>query len=194
MISTDKSARIVALVGLSGVGKSKAVELVSGMKPFETVYFGGVVLGELKARGLDHTPDNEALVREDLRAEFGMAAMAHKSLPAIETALAAGRDVLIDGLYSYAEYKVLGDRFGAALNLIAIHARKTTRVARLAVRPERPLTGDEMRLRDAREVDNLEKAQPIALADFHIVNDGSEAELRSSLAECIAAIDAVPAA
>lgn len=190
MENLQSTARIVALVGLSGVGKSKAVELVSAMKPFETVYFGGVVLGELKARGLDHTPDNEALVREDLRAEFGMAAMAHKSLPAIEEALAAGRDVLIDGLYSYAEYKLLGDRFGDALNLIAIHARKSTRVARLAIRPDRPLTADEMRLRDAREVDNLEKAQPIALADYHIVNDGTEAELGAALAECLAAVEA----
>lgn len=188
MTEQKTSPRIIALVGLSGVGKSKAVELVSTMMTFEAVYFGGVVLAEVRARGLDPTPDSEAAVREDLRREFGMAAMAHKSLPAILEALGTGRHVLIDGLYSYAEYKLLGDRFGDALAVIAVHARKTVRIARLAARPVRPLTAAEMALRDAREVDRLEKAPPIALADYHVVNDGSEADLRAALEACVEAI------
>ncbi len=179
---------VVALVGLSGVGKSKAVELIGKMRDFETVYFGGVVLAELKARGLEHTPAAEADVRESLRAEFGMAAMALKSLPAIEASLEAGRDVLIDGLYSYAELKVLREKLGDRLRLIAIHARKSVRARRLAVRPVRPLTADEMADRDRREIDNVEKAQPIALADYHVVNDGSEEMLADALTGCLGEI------
>ena len=174
--SPARRPRIVALVGLSGVGKSTAVELISTMMDFDTVYFGGVVLAELEARGLTQTPDNEAEVRE--------------SLPRIEAALAAGRDVMIDGLYSYAEYRLLGERFGDALTLIAIHARKSLRAARLAARPVRPLTAAQMTERDRREVDNLEKAQPIALADYHVVNDGTEEDLRRALAACVAEIEA----
>lgn len=188
MTESARPPRIVALVGLSGVGKSTAVDIVSRMMDFETVYFGGVVLAELDARGLGRTPGNEADVRESLRAEFGMAAMAVKSLPAIEAALTAGRDVLIDGLYSYAEYRLLRERFGDALTVIAVHARKTVRAARLAARAVRPLTAEEMAERDRREVDNVEKAQPIALADFHIVNDGSEVDLKAALADCVATI------
>ena len=188
MTDTKATPSVVALVGLSGVGKSKAVELIGKMRDFETVYFGGVVMAELKARGLDHTPTAEADVRESLRAEFGMAVMAVKSLPAIEAALTAGCDVLIDGLYSYAELKVLREKLGDRLRLIAIHARKRVRAERLAARPARPLTADEMAERDRREVDNVEKAQPIALADYHVVNDGSEKMLADALANCLKGI------
>lgn len=188
MTDANANPSVVALVGLSGVGKSKAVELIGKMRDFETVYFGGVVLAELKARGLDHTPAAEADVRESLRAEFGMAAMALKSLPSIEAALAAGRDVLIDGLYSYAELKVLREKLGERLRLIAIHARKSVRAERLAARPVRPLTAEEMAERDRREIDNVEKAQPIALADFHVVNDGSEEMLADALGGCLGEI------
>jgi dephospho-CoA kinase len=188
MTDANANPSVVALVGLSGVGKSKVVELIGKMRDFETVYFGGVVLAELKARGLDHTPAAEADVRESLRAEFGMAAMALKSLPSIEAALAAGRDVLIDGLYSYAELKVLREKLGERLRLIAIHARKSVRAERLAGRPVRPLTAEEMAERDKREIDNVEKAQPIALADFHVVNDGSEEMLADALGGCLGEI------
>ncbi len=188
MTDANADPSVVALVGLSGVGKSKAVELIGNIRDFETVYFGGVVLAELKARGLDHTQAAEADVRESLRTEFGMAAMALKSLPAIEASLAAGRDVLIDGLYSYAELKVLRKTLGNRLWLIAIHARKSVRAKRLASRPLRPLTATEMVERDRREIDNVEKAEPIALADFHIVNDGSEAVLAAALGGCLGEI------
>ena len=188
MTDTGKSPRIVALVGLSGVGKSTAVDLVSDMRPFETVYFGGVVLNEVDARGLARTSAAEAEVRESLRAEFGMAVMANKSLPAIDAAVAAGHDVLIDGLYSYAEYLVLREKFGDRLRLIAVHARKDVRAARLAARPVRPLSAAEMAARDAHEVGAVDKAQPIVLADYHVVNDGSVDDLRAGLAACIAGI------
>ncbi len=188
MTDANANPSVVALVGLSGVGKSKAVELIGKMRDFETVYFGGVVLAELKARGLDHTAAAEADVRASLRTEFGMAAMALKSLPSIEAALAAGRDVLIDGLYSYAELKVLREKLGERLRLIAIHARKSVRAERLAGRPVRPLTAEEMAERDRREIDNVEKAQPIALADFHVVNDGSEEMLADALGGCLGEI------
>jgi hypothetical protein len=45
-----------------------------------------------------------------------------------------------------------------------------------------------MTARDAAEVETLEKAQPIALADYHVVNDGSQAELSVALGTIYARI------
>jgi dephospho-CoA kinase len=182
---------IVAFVGLSGVGKTEATDIADALLSPVRFYFGGVVLNEVRKRGLDTTPENEARVREELRAEHGMAAMAKLLLPDIRTALDEERPVLIDGLYSYAELKLLREAFGAALVTIAIHSRKTIRAERLATRSVRPLTFAEMIERDRREVEALEKAQPIALADYHVINEGSVDDLRADISAIVDTIIAM---
>ena len=152
------------------------------MGGFGVVYFGDVVISEVKARGLALTPEAERQVREDLRASEGMAVMAERKLPEIRQALDRDGKVLIDGIYSYSELKRLRAAFGPQLAIVAIHAAKTVRAARLMARPDRPLSREQMDARDAAEVDALEKAQPIALADYHVVNDGTPAELTAALA------------
>jgi dephospho-CoA kinase len=189
MTGKDHRPKIVCVVGLSGVGKTEAVRYMSQWADFERIYFGGVVLSEVRARGLEPTPDNEAIVREDLRRRFGMAVMAAKSIPQIEHALSEDRDVLIDGLYSYSEYKLLRSRFSDAVKLIAIHSRKSIRSKRLGSRLVRPLTPEGMTSRDEREVETLEKAEPIALADYHVVNDCDLSDFESRLLCCFMAIN-----
>ena len=120
-------------------------------------------------------------MREDLRAQEGMAVMAKRKLPDIRAALDTHGKVLIDGIYSYSELKLLREEFGDALAIIAIHASRAVRAERLAARPVRPLTRAEMDARDAAEVEALEKAPPIALADHHVVNDGTTADLSTGL-------------
>jgi dephospho-CoA kinase len=129
------------------------------------------------ARGLPRTHDNERLVREDLRASEGMAVMAKRSVPVIREHLAAGRKVAIDGIYSMAEVEVLREALGNELFIIAIHAPKALRQARAAVRGERPMTPEELDARDAKELEALDKARPIVLADTHVVNGGDERDL-----------------
>src|SRR5262245_52146338 len=91
--------RIFAIVGLCGVGKSEATQVLNELG-CETVYFGGIVLEELASRGLEATQANERLVRESLRRTHDMAAMAKLAEPKL-----FGRSkVVIDGLYSFAEY------------------------------------------------------------------------------------------
>jgi dephospho-CoA kinase len=175
-------AVVLAIVGLSGVGKSQAVSIVSGWLNFEVVYFGGVVLEEVRLRGLDVTPSNEALVREQLRRDFGMAVMALKTLPRI---LGASGPVLIDGLYSQSEYVLLKSHLRDKLKTIAIHSDKSVRAERLGRRPVRPLTLAEMEVRDEQEISRLEKAPPIALADFHVLNNGDLDGLAAGLRTCL---------
>jgi dephospho-CoA kinase len=99
----------------------------------------------------------------------------------IRAALSRNRAVVIDGLYSFAEYGFLKSIFGPELVLIALHAARETRYARLALRPERPLSRPEVDARDLHEIQYLEKAPPIVLADYHILNNSSIEELQGAL-------------
>ncbi len=173
---------IIALVGLCGTGKSEACAFLES-QGYTVIYFGGTVVGEVARRGLPVNPDNEKMVREELRATHGMAAMAHINLPKIRTLLEAGKSVAIDGLYSMGELDVLRQELGSALKLIAIHAPKALRYQRLGQRPVRPMTPQQVDARDMFEVQNLDKAAPIALADAHVVNDADKKALLSRLSD-----------
>ncbi len=173
----------VAVVGMAGAGKSEVTAELVKEYGFERVYFGQVVLDEIAARGLPPGPDSERAVRETLRVAEGMDVMASRSLPAIRAGLDAGLGVCIDGLYSGAEWELLAREVG--LVTLAVHAPRWLRKRRAANRPERPLAEPELDARDRAEVSNLDKATPIALADLHVVNDGSLDELRARLASLI---------
>lgn len=178
----DMTARtVIALVGMAGCGKSQVADIITARFAFEKVYFGGVVIDEVKARGLDISPQNEALVRNDLRKQFGMGVMAEKSLPRILEHLKDGHDVLIDGLYSYSEQKVLLGALGERMKIIAVHSNMDLRIVRLGTRKERRLTPDEILERDRSEIENLEKGPPIAMAKYHITNNGSVKELEAAV-------------
>jgi dephospho-CoA kinase len=178
---------IIALVGLCGTGKSEACAFLES-QGYTVIYFGGTVVGEVQRRGMDVNPANEKLVREELRATHGMAAMAHINLPKIQTLLAEGKDVAIDGLYSMGELEVLRSELGARLKLLAIHAPKALRYERLGKRAVRAMTPQQVDERDLFEVKNLDKAAPIALADAHVVNDGDRADLLVKLARAYAGL------
>lgn len=160
---------IVAVVGLIGSGKTEATNRFIE-RGFTRVGFNDRVYEELGRQGLERTEPNERKVREGMRRLGGMAVMAERSLPLIESALAHGRDVVVESLYSWSEYKLLKERFGSRFRILAIYAPPDMRYARLAVRETRPLTGDLAKSRDYSEVENIEKAGPIAMADWTIAN------------------------
>ncbi|GAB5389935.1 MAG: dephospho-CoA kinase [Alphaproteobacteria bacterium] len=163
---------IIAAVGMPGSGKSVFCDQLSA-RGVPTLYFGGQVLEEVEKRGLDRTQENERLVREDLRARLGMAAMAHLALPRLRELHAAHDLVGIDGLYSFSEYKVLKDEFGDDLVTVGIITPRLMRHDRLVHRPERPLTPEKADQRDVAEIEKIEKGGPIAIADAYILNDSS---------------------
>lgn len=167
--------KIIALVGMPGTGKSVVSDFFE-VRGFASVYFGGVTMDEIEKRGLELNEQNEKLVREQLRKELGMAAYAIKNIPKIEAALKHGH-VIVDGLYSWSEYKVLKEKFGDSLEVLAVVSRRADRHARLAGRKVRPLTEEESTARDYAEIENLEKGGPIANADEYVVNDGTIKDL-----------------
>ncbi|MCC7159770.1 MAG: AAA family ATPase [Ignavibacteria bacterium] len=171
--------KIIAVIGMCGSGKSEAVKFFVE-NGFKRVYFGEVVMNEMKRLGLEVNEQNERQTRENLRKEFGMGAMAVKSLPIIEEFISRN-NVVIESLYSWEEFKILKDKFGDAFKLLTIYTTKALRYERLLKRPFRPLTNKESMSRDISEIEKLDKGGPIAFADYLVMNDGSLEEMNEKL-------------
>lgn len=166
---------LVAIVGMCGSGKSLITSYFK-QKGWQVIHFGDITMQELNARGLQNNEINERSVREELREIHGPNAYAKLLLPKITEAIKTSPTVL-DGLYSWSEYKLLKQEFSNKMNVLAIVANRDLRYKRLAARMVRPLTPEEAKLRDYAEIENLEKGGPIAIADYTIVNNGTEEEL-----------------
>lgn len=171
--------KIVAIVGMCGSGKSIASKYFEDLG-YKNVYFGGVTMDKLKEAGLEVTPENEKMMREKLRRELGMGAYAKVLLPRILD-LSKDYDVVLDGLYSWSELKILEEEFD--MRTIAIVCDKNLRYDRLSKRDVRPFNNEEAKKRDITEIENIEKAGPIAYADYFIYNNGSMEEYYKRLDE-----------
>lgn len=175
--------KVVAIVGMTGSGKSDACELFV-KKGFKCVYFGGVTLDKLKEENLEINPENEKMMREKIRKEYGMGVFAILLLPKIEEYLKKD-NVVLDGLYSWDELKILKDKFKDNLTVLSIIVDKNIRYKRLSKRHIRPLTNKEAENRDISEIENIKKAGPIAYADYYIFNNGTKEEYYNKLEEYI---------
>jgi len=171
--------KVVAVIGMCGSGKSEAVKYFES-NGYNKVYFGEVVINELKSRGLEINEKNERFVREDLRKEFGMGVTAIKSIDKIKKFLVTS-NVVVESLYSWEEFKILKKEFGESFRLLNIFTTKSLRYARLKERPFRPLTNDEACSRDYSEIEKLDKGGPIAFADFTVHNDSTLDDLNINL-------------
>lgn len=180
MKDCPEKPRALALVGMPGAGKTVCAQHLR-RKGYFTLRFGAVVIDELRRRGWALNPASERKAREALRAAHGMAAMAHISLPKLHEALRRHQCIVIDGLYSFSEYKLLIEELGAPLVLVAIAAPRQLRYQRLAARPERPLSARQARERDMQEIESLEKGGPIAMADYTLLNDRAPSDLLDQL-------------
>ncbi len=173
--------KIVAIVGMCGSGKSIASARLEDLG-YKKVYFGGVTMEKLKEEGFEITPDNEKMMREKLRSELGMGAYAIVLLPKIKK-LAQNNDVVLDGLYSWDELKILQKEFN--LTTIAVVADKDLRYDRLSKRIDRPFAKEDAIKRDISEIENIAKAGPIAYADYYIFNNGTIQEFHERLDEIL---------
>jgi dephospho-CoA kinase len=168
-----ENLKILAFVGLTGSGKSTAVEYFT-KKGYPKVYFGGIILDAMTEAGLEHTQENEKPFREEFRIKYGKDAVANKIVEQIKHLADAGQHrIIADGIYSWTEYKVLQKAFPGELELAAIVAPRRLRYHRLTQRPVRPLTSNEAYARDVAEIENIEKGGPIAIANHYIINSGS---------------------
>jgi dephospho-CoA kinase len=171
--------KIIAVVGMCGSGKSEAVKYFTD-RGFEKVYFGDVVITELKSRGLEINEKNERMIREELREKFGMGVMAIKSIEKIREYFNTD-NVVIESMYSWEEFKIIKKAFGEDFKVLSIYTTKSIRYERLGRREFRPLTNEEAMSRDLSEIENLDKGGPIAYSDYTLINDSNLDELNKNL-------------
>ena len=186
-----ENVKILAIVGMSGSGKSVAVDYLTD-KGYPRVYFGGMIYKEMEKRGIPRTDDGESekKFREEIRATEGPDWVVRQVIAETKDLIAAGqRRIVLDGVYSWTEYKALKREFPKNLTFIAVVTDKKLRYERVATRPNRPFDATAIRERDRSELENLEKGAPIAAADYYILNNGTIEESNARLAEILREIE-----
>lgn len=188
MTTTNK---IICVVGMAGAGKSLVSDEIV-RQGFKYLRFGQITLDKIKEKGLEATEENERKIRESLRKEYGMAAFAILNIPKIDKFL-KDSSVVVDGLYSWSEYKVLKEKYEDLMRVVAVFTPPKLRYERLQGRTMnedvkqrfRAFTKEEAESRDYAEIENLEKGGPIAMADFTLVNTGTIKELKTGVKDIL---------
>lgn len=169
------NVKIIAVVGMSGSGKSVIVDHLTD-KGYPKVYFGGMVYKEMEKRGIIRTEDGESekKFREEIRQKEGKDWVVRQAIEEAKDLINAGQKrIILDGVYSWTEYKILKHEFPTCLTFIAIVVDKHLRYDRVAKRPGRAFDGKAIRERDRSEIENLEKGGPIVAADYYVLNNGT---------------------
>lgn len=176
--------KVIAFVGMPGSGKGTCTTYLNEKYRFPVIHFGNMVYEEVQRRGLDNVKD-ENFVREDMRAMEGPAVLAkHVARRVHEYVRDGAKIVILDGLYSWTEYKYLHREFGDALIMIATTASKEVRHQRILNRNDghRKYTSVQQIIdREIAEIENIEKGGPIAYADYTILNNSSREFLLQDL-------------
>jgi dephospho-CoA kinase len=144
---------VIATVGLPGSGKGEAASIAADAG-VPVVTMGDVIRAECRNRGLDPASDH-GKVATALREENGPSAIADRSLPLIEAALADDDVVLVDGIRSDVEVEVFEEAFGEAFTLVSIEAPFAVREERLSERGRdagAEQGGEALAERDEREL------------------------------------------
>jgi len=186
-----KDVKIIAFVGMSGSGKSVAVDYLTDKK-YPKVYFGGMIYKEMERRGIERTSDGESekKFREMIRETEGKDWVVRQVISETQGLIEAGQKrIVLDGVYSWTEYKTLKHEFPGMITFVAIIVPKKLRYKRVGERPERPFALEEIRERDRSEIENLEKGGPIAAADYFVMNDGEKEKMYAQIDEILKEVD-----
>ena len=188
-MSNQKSTKLIAFVGLAGSGKSSAVDYVS-QKGYPKIYFGGIIYKAMEAAGIEVTWESQEKFREEIRAREGKDFVVKRAVGEARDLIEAGQKrILLDGVYTWSEYRILKHEFPGELTVIAIVTPKNLRYRRMSKRPERPMQPNEVDQRDWSEIENLEKGGPIAIADYFVQNDGTLENLEKQVDKILEEID-----
>lgn len=180
-MSDKKPVHIIAFVGLAGSGKSSAVGHLTS-QGYPKIYFGGIIYQAMAEAGIEVTWESQEKFREDIRAREGKDFVVKRVVQEARNLIEAGqRHIVLDGLYTWSEYRILKHEFPGEMTVVAVVTPKHLRYKRMAARPERPMQPHEVDQRDWAEIENLEKGGPIAIADYFIHNDGDIEQLHSQI-------------
>ena len=187
----EKDIKIVAVVGMCGSGKSTAIEYLTE-RGIPKVYFGGVIYKAMEEAGIARTEDGESekRFREEIRKKEGKDFVVLRAIKEAKKLIEAGqKHIVLDGLYSWTEYKILRKEWPTEMTVVAIIVPKALRRKRVAERPDRPFDAQAIAERDRSEIENLEKGGPIAIADYYIDNSGTIEEFHERFGKLMKEID-----
>ena len=177
----EKPVKLVAFVGLAGSGKSSAVDYLSQVG-YPKIYFGGIIYKAMEEAGIEITWESQEKFREQIREREGKDFVVKRAVREVRDLIDAGQKrILLDGVYSWSEYRILKHEFPGELTVVAVVTPKIMRYRRMAKRPERPMEPREVDQRDWSEIENLEKGGPIAIADYFVQNDGTLEQLQQQV-------------
>lgn len=177
------NVKMLAIVGMSGSGKSVVVDYLTE-KGYPKIYFGGMIYKEMEKRGIERSEDGESekKFREEIREKEGKDWVVRQVINEAKDLIAAGQKrIILDGVYSWTEYKALRHVFPGKITFLAIVVDRKKRYERVAKRAARSFDAEAIRERDRSEIENLEKGGPIALADYYILNNGTVSELHQDI-------------
>jgi len=180
-MTEHQNLTLIALVGLTGSGKSTAVDYFTNQR-IPKVHFGNMAYEMMAERGIDKGEENEKAFRMKIREEEGPDVYARRIIEQIHHLADAGqRHIVVDGIYTWDEYVMMKHAFPGSLNVIAVVAPKKRRYRWLEDRAERPQTPQVSMARDQHELQELQKGGPIAAANFFVMNDGTVDKLYEQL-------------
>jgi dephospho-CoA kinase len=164
---------VIATVGLPGSGKSEAATVARDLG-IPVVTMGDVIRAECHERGLDPA-EHHGRIASALREENGRDAIAARSLPLIEDALAESETVLVDGIRSAVEVERFEEAFGEDFTLVSIEAPYEVRAERVASRGRDRAAdegGEDLEERDEREL-GFGMGEAMDRADVVVENVGT---------------------
>lgn len=175
----QKKKILLAIVGLPGAGKSTAAKYFSERNG-TTIEFGKIINDYITNHKLEHNEKNHKMMRDRLRKEYGMAAMAILNEKKIKQAFKKNKIVVIDGMRSWEEYEYLKRTLkGVKIILVALYADKQLRYKRIENRGYRShLYGEK---RDVDELLGINMGSTIGFADYFVDANGSVEDLKDKL-------------
>jgi dephospho-CoA kinase len=171
-----KERKVVAIVGMPGAGKG-LVSSIASSRGIPVLVCGDVIREEAQRKGLAPTPENMGAVMLAIRHEEGLAVVAERLMPKIDSS--ASSVVVVEGVRSMAEVSVLRRKHGVAI--VAVHSSPRTRYERMRRRgrSDDPKTWEEFVERDSREL-KVGIGEVIAVAEEMLVNEASVDDLNSA--------------
>ncbi len=161
---------VIGIVGLPGSGKSEAAAVASELD-IPVVTMGDVIRQACRDRGLD-PEEHHGEVAQALRDENGPGAIAERSLPTIEDALAQSETVVVDGIRSDVEVDRFEAAFGDDFTLVSIEAPFDLRQERIDIRGRDDPEAESLAEREDREL-GFGMGEAMDRADVVVDNTGS---------------------
>jgi dephospho-CoA kinase len=174
--------KVIGVVGMPASGKGEFSRIAAD-RGIPVVVMGDMIRRAVAGAGLPLTDENMGSVSAELRATYGMDAVAHLTVPAVEE---TGAPVaLIDGIRGGAEVAIFRERFPMFL-LVGVRASFETRLRRLGSRgrSDDPHSAEDLRRRDAREL-GWGLGDALAAADVYIENEGTVEEYAGRVAHLL---------